>query len=692
LSIPNAITSIGDFAFYGCTGLTSVAIPNSVTSIGSYAFCSCDGLTGTLTIPNSVTSIGQSAFSGCTGISQLTFEDGDATLAISSDAFKSTSLTEVYFGRQMDFTKVPCENLETVELGKHVTSMVKGAFTEDNAVRTVISHNPIPPTADDVDIFSTRTYLEGELYVPEASIQAYQAANGWKLFGVVKALPDDSDGDTNNTVIQIATIQLDATEATLNEGATLQLNATVAPESADNKILQWTSSDNSVATVDETGKVSAIAQGSVLITATATDGSGVTATCTIKVVKQVATIQLDASEATLNEGATLQLNAVVAPESADNKALQWSSSNTAVATVDETGTVSAISQGSVLITATSTDGSKVTATCAIKVVKLVSTIQLDATEATLNEGETLQLNAVVAPESAENKTLQWTSSDNSVATVDETGKVSAIAQGSALITATSTDGSKVTATCTIKVVKLVSTIQLDATEATLNEGETLQLNAVVAPESADNKTLQWSSSNTAVATVDETGTVSAISQGSALITATSTDGSKVTATCTITVLKPVTGIYTDVQELSLEVGESVSIVAYATPTDATNTTLAWSSSDEAVATVKDGVVSAIAEGTATITVRTTDGSNISQTCLVHVSNSSGIGSVTGDAPISISAKHGVVYVSGKAPDDEVSVYTMSGTLLVKTKDNRIPLSQSGAFIIRVKQIAQKIVL
>jgi uncharacterized protein YjdB len=418
----------------------------------------------------------------------------------------------------MDFTKVPCENLETVELGKHVTSMVKGAFTEGNAVRTVISHNPVPPTADDVDIFSTKTYLEGELYVPEASIQAYQAANGWKLFGVVKAIPDSS-------------------------------------------------------------------------------------------------------------------------------------------------------------------------------VELVTTIQLDALEATLKEGGTLRLNAVVTPDSADNKALQWSSSDTSVATVDETGKVSAVSQGSAIITATATDGSNVTASCSIKVVKLVATIQLDITEATLNEGDALQLNAVVAPVAADNKALQWSSSNPSVATVDKNGLITAHQKGSAIITIESTDGSQISAMCIIIVLRPVTGIYMDVHELNLEVGESGSIVAYATPTDASNTTLAWSSSNDEVATVKEGVISAVSEGSAIITVQTTDGSYISKTCLVHVSNSSSIGDVaTDDALISISVKHGVVYVSGKKSNDEVVVYTMSGTMLVKTKDNIIPLSQSGAFVIRVKHIAQKIVL
>jgi hypothetical protein len=153
-----------------------------------------------VTIPNSVTEIGDYAFPSCTGITQLTFEDGDATLAISSDAFKSTSLRKVYFGRQIDFTKVPCENMETLEFGRYVSLIAKGTFTEDHDVRTVISHNPIPPTTDDADIFSTRTYLEGELYVPEASIQAYQAANGWRLFGVFKPLPDEGDSESSSGI------------------------------------------------------------------------------------------------------------------------------------------------------------------------------------------------------------------------------------------------------------------------------------------------------------------------------------------------------------------------------------------------------------------------------------------------------------------------------------------------------------
>jgi hypothetical protein len=192
--IGNSVTKIGDYAFQGCSGLTSVDFPNSVTTIGRSAFMNCSGLTS-LDVPNSVTSIGQSAFSGCTGISELKFEDGDAALTLNTDAFKSTPLTKAYFGRQMDFTKVPCAEMETLEFGEHVTSIDKGAFSEGNAVHTVISHNPVPPTAPEADIFSSKTYFEGVLYVPDASIEAYQTANGWKLFWDVKPLSGYSGVD-----------------------------------------------------------------------------------------------------------------------------------------------------------------------------------------------------------------------------------------------------------------------------------------------------------------------------------------------------------------------------------------------------------------------------------------------------------------------------------------------------------------
>jgi hypothetical protein len=183
--ISDNVTSIGEDTFDGCSGLTSIEIPNTVTSIGWGAFSGCSGLT-TLEIPNSVTSIDAWAFSNCTGLTDVAFEDGALGLSIGYNAFISTSPTKAYFGRQMDFSRVSCSAMETVEFGKFVTSIADGSFKDGSNIRTVNVYNTIPPTTDDT--FSNDTYLDGVLYVPESAINDYAAAPGWKNFWEIKAL------------------------------------------------------------------------------------------------------------------------------------------------------------------------------------------------------------------------------------------------------------------------------------------------------------------------------------------------------------------------------------------------------------------------------------------------------------------------------------------------------------------------
>jgi hypothetical protein len=189
LVIPETVTEIKFAAFIGCSGLTEVTIPNSVTSIGKSAFSVCSGLTE-VSIPNSVTSIGNYAFQGCTGIVKLTFKGGEGNLTIGTSPFKNVTPTEVYFGRQIDFSVVSHTAFETVEFGENVTSIASGAFKDGTAIRTVVSRNVTPPTTEDP--FDDTTYLEGVLYVPDASIEAYQAAAGWKNFWEIKPLSEYS--------------------------------------------------------------------------------------------------------------------------------------------------------------------------------------------------------------------------------------------------------------------------------------------------------------------------------------------------------------------------------------------------------------------------------------------------------------------------------------------------------------------
>ena len=177
---------------------------------------------------------------------------------------------------------------------------------------------------------------------------------------------------------------------------------------------------------------------------------------------------------------------------------------------------------------------------------LVTSVNLNKTEATIEVAAQEQLTATVLPEDATNKAVIWTTSDPAVATVDETGLVTAVAVGTATITATTTDGTELEATCAVTVIQLATSVALNKTEATIEVAVQEQLTATVLPEDATNKAVTWASSDPTVATVDETGLVTAVAVGTATITATTTDGTNLEASCAVTVAPEEIYIETDV--------------------------------------------------------------------------------------------------------------------------------------------------
>lgn len=258
----------------------------------------------------------------------------------------------------------------------------------------------------------------------------------------------------------------------------------------------------------------------------------------------------------------------------------------------------------------------------------VTGVTLDQLELCLTEGgEGVVLMATVGPEDASNKTVTWSSSDEMVATVDD-GLVTPLALGTAIITVTTVDGGY-TATCDVAISEMlailvpVTGITLDQSELSLVEkGEAGILTATVEPEDASDKTITWSSSDETIAVVSA-GTITPVAVGAAIITATTADGAH-TATCDIVVGEapvisvPVTGITLDQPELSLTEGGEVGILTVTVePEDATNLEVIWSSSDEMVAIVDDGIVTPLAPGTAVITATTVDGEFIA-TCEVTI--------------------------------------------------------------------------
>ena len=431
--------------------------------------------------------------------------------------------------------------------------------------------------------------------------------------------------------IKVSSITLSQTTATLYPTDQLQLTATVLPDNATNKGIEWESSNTAVATVSE-GIVVAVAPGEAVITVRTTDGSNLSATCAVTVKPILATsITLSQTAANATVGDRLQLKATVLPDNTTDKSVTWSTSAPDVATVDAEGIVIVVGAGEAVITATTNDGTNLQATCTLTAVPatvLATSITLDVTEAELGIGRTLQLTATILPEDVSTHGVTWSSSNDAVAIVNEMGLVTALAEGETVITAATVDGTELTATCTMTVVPVkAERIELNYTEDTvLKLGETLQFTATITPDDATDKTVTWSTSDENVATVDEEGLVTAVGIGEAIITATTADGTELSASCTITV-EPILAesITLDITEADMVEEDVLQLTATVLPDETTVKTVEWSTSDETVATVDEqGLVTAVAPGTVIITVSTTDGSDLSATCTITVSPKVGI--------------------------------------------------------------------
>lgn len=430
--------------------------------------------------------------------------------------------------------------------------------------------------------------------------------------------------------VAVTGVSLDRSSLSMAVGsASVELVATVAPSDATNRSVTWSSSNSSVATVSTTGVVAAIAPGTATITVTTVDGS-MTATCIVTVTSAtIATTGVTLDKDTLNlslGGGTSPLVATVEPANATNKNVMFMSSNQSVATVSATGVVTPVAIGTATITVVTSSGG-FTDTCAVTVSAQtfpVTSVMLNTDTLNLVTGSgSSTLVATVLPLNATNPAVTWMTSNANVASVTSAGVVAPVGVGTATITVTTVDGSHTdTVAVTVTAPVPVSGVSLDMTTLAQVAGAVATpLVATVSPANAANKNVTWSSSNPSVASVSGTGAVRPLSPGMTTITVTTVNGG-FTATCMVTVtapINPVTGVSLDADTLSMAVGGSTStLVATVAPANADNQTVTWESSNENVATVSaTGVVTAVASGTATITVATTEGT-FNDTCVVTV--------------------------------------------------------------------------
>ncbi len=437
-----------------------------------------------------------------------------------------------------------------------------------------------------------------------------------------KSLDNPMVSQTCIVTVKVRTmgVSLNYSKITVYTTTKKQLEATVTPSNATNKKVTWESEDPDIATVDKNGVVSGKKVGTTYIICT-TDNSDRTATCKVTVKKGVLSkkITLNKTKVTINDGMSYTLKPTFTPSNTTTKTCTWTSSNKKVVTVTSKGVITAVGPGTATITCKTKDTGK-TAKCTVTVKEVVpSSVTIDKSYYQVGYKKTIQLTATVSPENASNKDLVWKSSNPDYAKVSSTGKVTGLKSGKTVtITVTTKSGKKVD-TCKVYVGEVAVTgVKLDKSSATIGAGSTLQLKATVSPSTATNKKVKWVSQDTKVATVNSSGKVTGVANGTTLISCVTEDG-EYAAICKVTVKTvKVQGVKLNKSTLILEVGDSETLKATIVPEEASNQNVRWESTDSSVAKVNSkGKVAAVSSGVCRVRAVTEEGSYIGS-CIVSV--------------------------------------------------------------------------
>ncbi|WP_179859313.1 leucine-rich repeat protein [Tannerella forsythia] len=468
--IGDNVTTIGERAFAACNALQNVTLGSRVQTIEVSAFGTCQALQS-ISFPASVTTIGKRAFLNCRVLQNVSFSDGLTT--IGEGAFSN------------------CVVLQSITLPASVTTIGEYAFAFCNALQQVTVAWDTPLAVPDKTFWGVNT-ANVPLKVPKGKEAEYQAAPVWKSFkinsppapgnggkltisnitgnGFTVSWEKATDVETpqENLIYKVyckgggGLLLFKPTDlkATLTDKASYTITGLGGSITIINPALDK-GYDVNVEVIDEAGSSAWYNEENVKLASATVAVTGVT----------VAPAAL-----TLEVGQTGALTATVAPATATNKAVTWTSSAPAIATVDASGTVKGIATGTATITVKTADGGK-TATCAVTVKEAaapavkVTGITLNYSSITVNgDLERVQLIATVAPATATDQSLTWTSSDASVASVDGAGLVTIRKKGKATVTAKANDGSGVSASCLFDVIRTVANETIDGLRIYVADG------------------------------------------------------------------------------------------------------------------------------------------------------------------------------------------------------------------------------
>ena len=532
LEIHNDITEIKQYAFSGCTGLTSATIGNSVTWIGDGAFRNCTGLTSA-TIGNSVTSIGSNAFYGCSGLTDLTITDSNNPLSVG----KNYNPSSVYYNGL--FYDCPLENLY---LGRNLIYSLRkedgySPFYNIKSLNKITIGDLVTEIGEYLFDYTGwyRSQDNGILYLDNCCL----GYKGDKPYGRLTIKEDTRLIGVNafNDCSNITSIIIPTTTKQINAGA-FKGNSSIktivslnpVPPTCDSTAFEIFTptlyvQKNSFAQYfihDYWGKYSNLKKIEVPVTEITFDNTYI--------------------ELELGKSSTIKVS--ISPDNATIPNLIWESSNPSIVSINQSGSITAKSVGTATITVKANDGSNTSASCEVKVYSHnVESISLSNYEAVMAINDKITLTYTISPTYVTNNSVTWKTSNSKVAKItvnsDKTATVTAIADGEADITIKADDGSGVYASCKIIVTSIAYSISLSQSEANLPVNDIMTLTYSIFPTNIENKTVTWTTDNPNVAAFKENKdgsiTIVGVSDGIATITATTNDGSNISASCVVTV-------------------------------------------------------------------------------------------------------------------------------------------------------------
>ena len=532
-------------------------------------------ITETVVLPKELKIIGMGAFFDCRKLSKINIPDGLEKIG--------------------EYAFYKCRFLKSIELPETVSEVGANAF-EKSGIKQIRIDNP------DLDISKAAVPNDTEVTASYDS-KAYKYISEQNKRG----------GNFSFSEVVIPTISRKEVMIGIDdEGKSDSVKISVtavkkASKGTETSVLE--SSDESIMTVDKDGVVKAVGVGTAYVTATSESGGK--SQCRVTVKKAPSQITLSKKEVTLKKNASVKLTVKLPSNTASNN-ITYTSSNKKICTVTADGMIKGIARGNATVTVKTYNGK--TADCKVTVLDPsiidAQSVTLDKASVTIGNGESVLINAAVAPVNTTDKKVTWTSSDRNIAVVSN-GKITGKGVGTATVTAKTVNGK--TATCKVTVKKAPDKITLEKTDLWLGVGESFRLWSHIQGGMTSYKR-EFSTSDEKICTVSANGTVTAKKIGTATVTVKTFNGK--TATCKITVKQPATKITLDTYSVNMKKGETFRLYTHV-PGNSASAARIFSSTDTSVCTVDEkGVITAKKTGVAIIRAETYNGKRVS--CQVFV--------------------------------------------------------------------------